>query len=177
MWSCGHVLNHWNHLKTTENVSTASRIILNLKKIASFLDTLINSFWLALLISVGNWKDWATWNMWFLRSGSSRWQEVVGGDVLPRGQGELIWVTDIVIGSIIFLPQTHLIKPGTKMLTLLPGERKCDISFIQRRSTRQTSIASFVTLQPGMVTRLGIFHYLRSRTNVFISLCWNIYEL
>ncbi|XP_041508356.1 aurora kinase A and ninein-interacting protein isoform X2 [Microtus oregoni] len=45
--------------------------------------------------------------------------------------------------------QTHLIKPGTKMLTLLPGERKCDISFIQRRSTRQTSIASFVTLQPG----------------------------
>ncbi|XP_005353126.1 aurora kinase A and ninein-interacting protein [Microtus ochrogaster] len=46
--------------------------------------------------------------------------------------------------------QTHLIKPGTKMLTLLPGERKCDISFIQRRSTRQTSIASFVTLQPGM---------------------------
>ncbi|XP_038190302.1 aurora kinase A and ninein-interacting protein [Arvicola amphibius] len=45
--------------------------------------------------------------------------------------------------------QTHLIKPGTRMLTLLPGERKCDISFIQR-STRQTSIASFVTLQPGM---------------------------
>ncbi|CAO2589478.1 Aurora kinase A and ninein-interacting protein [Lemmus lemmus] len=45
--------------------------------------------------------------------------------------------------------QTHLIKPGTKMLTLLPGERKCDISFTQR-STRQTSIASFVTLQPGM---------------------------
>nr|XP_048299121.1 aurora kinase A and ninein-interacting protein isoform X6 [Myodes glareolus]XP_048299122.1 aurora kinase A and ninein-interacting protein isoform X6 [Myodes glareolus] len=48
------------------------------------------------------------------------------------------------------MTKTHLIKPGTKMLTLLPGERKCDISFTQRRSTRQTSIASFVTLQPGM---------------------------
>ncbi|CAH7437246.1 aurora kinase A and ninein-interacting protein [Phodopus roborovskii] len=46
--------------------------------------------------------------------------------------------------------QTHLIKPGTKMLTLLPGERKPDTSFTQRRVTRQTSIASFVTLQPGM---------------------------
>ncbi|XP_021499972.1 aurora kinase A- and ninein-interacting protein isoform X2 [Meriones unguiculatus] len=46
--------------------------------------------------------------------------------------------------------QTHLMKPGTKMLTLLPGERKRSISFTQRRGTRQTSITSFVTLQPGM---------------------------
>lgn len=51
------------------------------------------------------------------------------------------------------------------MLTLLPGERKCDISFTQRRNTRQTSIASFVTLQPGMVTRLGIFHF--SMLNIY----------
>lgn len=36
------------------------------------------------------------------------------------------------------------------MLTLLPEERKPGISFTQRRGTRQTSIASFVTLQPGM---------------------------
>ncbi|XP_051027755.1 aurora kinase A and ninein-interacting protein [Acomys russatus] len=46
--------------------------------------------------------------------------------------------------------QTHLMKPGTKMLTLLPAERKPSISFTQRRGTRQTSITSFVTLQPGM---------------------------
>ncbi|XP_036034314.1 aurora kinase A and ninein-interacting protein [Onychomys torridus] len=46
--------------------------------------------------------------------------------------------------------QTHLIKPGTKMLTLLPGERIPNISFTQRRVTRQISISSFVTLQPGM---------------------------
>lgn len=57
----------------------------------------------------------------------------------------------VVTGFIIFLPQTHLIKLGTKMLTLLPGERKPNIPFTQRRGTRQTSIASFVTLQPGMI--------------------------
>uniref|UniRef100_A0A8C9DL49 Aurora kinase A and ninein interacting protein n=1 Tax=Prolemur simus TaxID=1328070 RepID=A0A8C9DL49_PROSS len=49
--------------------------------------------------------------------------------------------------------QTHLIKPGTKMLTLFPGERKANISFTQRRtpptSVQQRSIASFFTLQPG----------------------------
>ncbi|KFO37719.1 hypothetical protein H920_00886 [Fukomys damarensis] len=47
--------------------------------------------------------------------------------------------------------QTHLIKPGTKMLTLLPQERK-PVSFPQRTpsaSIKQTSIASFA-LQPGM---------------------------
>ena len=42
------------------------------------------------------------------------------------------------------------------MLTLLPGERKAKISFTQRScpsaGTRQTSIASFLTLQPGMVS-------------------------
>uniref|UniRef100_A0A8D1WSB6 Aurora kinase A and ninein interacting protein n=1 Tax=Sus scrofa TaxID=9823 RepID=A0A8D1WSB6_PIG len=49
--------------------------------------------------------------------------------------------------------QTHLIKSSTKMLTLFPGERKTKISFTQRShppaGTRQTSIASFFTLQPG----------------------------
>ncbi|XP_058160060.1 aurora kinase A- and ninein-interacting protein [Dasypus novemcinctus] len=49
--------------------------------------------------------------------------------------------------------QTHLIKPDTKMLTLFPGERKAKVSFTQRRNSpscsRQTSIASFFTLQPG----------------------------
>ncbi|XP_063487637.1 aurora kinase A- and ninein-interacting protein isoform X2 [Symphalangus syndactylus] len=49
--------------------------------------------------------------------------------------------------------QTHLIKPGTKMLTLLPGERKANIYFTQRRAPsagiHQRSIASFFTLQPG----------------------------
>ncbi|KAL1777019.1 aurora kinase A and ninein-interacting protein isoform X1 [Sigmodon hispidus] len=45
--------------------------------------------------------------------------------------------------------QTHLIKPGTKVLTLLPGERKPNISLTQRRGTRQISISSFLTLQPG----------------------------
>ncbi|XP_053431993.1 aurora kinase A and ninein-interacting protein [Nycticebus coucang] len=48
--------------------------------------------------------------------------------------------------------QTHLIKPGTKMLTLFPGERT-NISFTQRRTpptgVKQRSIASFFTLQPG----------------------------
>nr|XP_040144069.1 aurora kinase A and ninein-interacting protein isoform X1 [Ictidomys tridecemlineatus] len=50
--------------------------------------------------------------------------------------------------------QTHLIKPGTRMLTLFPGERKPSISFTQRKSpsveVRQTSIASFFTSQPGL---------------------------
>ncbi|KAM6216961.1 aurora kinase A- and ninein-interacting protein [Rhynchocyon petersi] len=49
--------------------------------------------------------------------------------------------------------QTHLIKPGTKMLTLFPGERKTKSSFTPRSAppagTRQTSISSFFTLQPG----------------------------
>ncbi|XP_006862337.1 PREDICTED: aurora kinase A and ninein-interacting protein [Chrysochloris asiatica] len=49
--------------------------------------------------------------------------------------------------------QTHLTKPGTKMLTLFPGERKTKISFTQRSAPpagiRQTSITSFFTLQSG----------------------------
>ncbi|KAL2773128.1 aurora kinase A and ninein-interacting protein isoform 2 [Daubentonia madagascariensis] len=49
--------------------------------------------------------------------------------------------------------QTHVIKPGNKMLTLFPGERKANISFTQRRTPptgiQQRSIASFFTLQPG----------------------------
>ncbi|XP_066126151.1 aurora kinase A- and ninein-interacting protein isoform X2 [Saccopteryx bilineata] len=49
--------------------------------------------------------------------------------------------------------QTRLIKSSTKMLTLFPRERKANISFTQRRTppagVRQTSIASFFTLQPG----------------------------
>nr|XP_031320256.1 aurora kinase A and ninein-interacting protein isoform X2 [Camelus dromedarius] len=48
--------------------------------------------------------------------------------------------------------QTHLTKSSTKMLTLFPEERKAKISFTQRShppaGTRQTSIASFFTLQP-----------------------------
>ncbi|KAF5924605.1 hypothetical protein HPG69_004477 [Diceros bicornis minor] len=51
------------------------------------------------------------------------------------------------------ISMTHLIKPSTKMPTLFPGERKGKISFTQRRTPpagiRQTSIASFFTLQPG----------------------------
>ncbi|XP_023578270.1 aurora kinase A and ninein-interacting protein [Octodon degus] len=50
--------------------------------------------------------------------------------------------------------QTRLITPGAKMLTLLPRERKPTISFTQRRipslGIKQTSIASFFTLKPGM---------------------------
>lgn len=45
------------------------------------------------------------------------------------------------------------------MLTLFPGEKKAKISLTQRippTGIRQTSIASFLTLQPGMMTRLGI---------------------
>ncbi|KAL6033926.1 hypothetical protein STEG23_007201 [Scotinomys teguina] len=64
--------------------------------------------------------------------------------------------------------QTHLIKPGTKMLTLLPGERKPNISFTQRRGTRQISISSFVTLQPGMANdsnRKSIFSLKENQIN------------
>lgn len=55
--------------------------------------------------------------------------------------------------------QTHLMKPNTKMLTLFTGEKKAKISFTQKippAGIRQTSIASFFALQPGMVARLGI---------------------
>ncbi|XP_032719703.1 aurora kinase A and ninein-interacting protein isoform X1 [Lontra canadensis] len=48
--------------------------------------------------------------------------------------------------------QTYLMKPNTKMLTHFPGEKKAKISFTQRippTGIRQTSIASFFTLQPG----------------------------
>ncbi|XP_052571984.1 aurora kinase A and ninein-interacting protein [Peromyscus californicus insignis] len=64
--------------------------------------------------------------------------------------------------------QTHLIKPGTKMLTLLPGERIPNISFTQRRGTRQMSISSFVTLQPGMANdsnRKSIFSLKENQIN------------
>lgn len=63
--------------------------------------------------------------------------------------------------------QTHLVKPGTKMLTLLPRERKPGISFTQRRGTRQTSIASFVTLQPGMANdnRKSILTFKENQIN------------
>ncbi|XP_055979255.1 aurora kinase A- and ninein-interacting protein [Sorex fumeus] len=48
--------------------------------------------------------------------------------------------------------QRHLITSNTKLLTLFPGDRT-KISFPQRRTppvgVRQTSIASFFTLQPG----------------------------
>uniref|UniRef100_A0A2K5D441 Aurora kinase A and ninein interacting protein n=1 Tax=Aotus nancymaae TaxID=37293 RepID=A0A2K5D441_AOTNA len=46
-----------------------------------------------------------------------------------------------------------LIEPGTKMLTLLPGERKTKFLLIKRKAPSigicQRSIASFFTLQPG----------------------------
>ncbi|XP_012578044.1 PREDICTED: aurora kinase A and ninein-interacting protein [Condylura cristata] len=49
--------------------------------------------------------------------------------------------------------QTHLVKPGAKLLTLFPGEREPKISFTQRTTPsagiRQTNIASFFTLQSG----------------------------
>ncbi|XP_060061554.1 aurora kinase A- and ninein-interacting protein [Erinaceus europaeus] len=48
--------------------------------------------------------------------------------------------------------QTQLITSGTKLITLFPGERKAKPSFTQRTpptGIRQTSIASFFTLQPG----------------------------
>ncbi|NP_001074568.1 aurora kinase A- and ninein-interacting protein [Mus musculus] len=64
--------------------------------------------------------------------------------------------------------QTHLIKLGTKMLPLLPGERKPNDPFTQRRGTRQTSIASFVTLQSGMASggnQKNIFSLKENQTN------------
>lgn len=52
--------------------------------------------------------------------------------------------------------QTHLINP---VLTLLPKERKAGISLTQRRTPpaggKQTSITSFLTSQPGMMTCSG----------------------
>ncbi|KAM9737004.1 aurora kinase A- and ninein-interacting protein isoform 1-T1 [Dama dama] len=68
--------------------------------------------------------------------------------------------------------QTHLIKSSTKMLTLLPGERKAKISFTQRScpsaGTRQTSIASFLTLQPGKTNgadQRSVSSHSESQTN------------
>ncbi|XP_030729805.2 aurora kinase A- and ninein-interacting protein [Globicephala melas] len=68
--------------------------------------------------------------------------------------------------------QTHLIKSGTKMLTLFPGEKKANISFTQRSrppaGTRQTSIASFFTLQPGKTNggdQRSVSSHIESQTN------------
>uniref|UniRef100_A0A8C3VYA1 Aurora kinase A and ninein interacting protein n=1 Tax=Catagonus wagneri TaxID=51154 RepID=A0A8C3VYA1_9CETA len=68
--------------------------------------------------------------------------------------------------------QTHLIKSSTKMLTLFPGERKAKISFTQRShppaGTRQTSIASFFTLQPGRTNdgdQRNVSSHIGSQTN------------
>ncbi|KAM6172441.1 aurora kinase A- and ninein-interacting protein [Erethizon dorsatum] len=68
--------------------------------------------------------------------------------------------------------QTHLIKPGTKMLTLLPRERKATISFTQRRipsaGIKQTSIASFFNSRPGMKdvsNRGSVSSYTESQIN------------
>nr|XP_008527278.1 PREDICTED: aurora kinase A and ninein-interacting protein isoform X1 [Equus przewalskii] len=67
--------------------------------------------------------------------------------------------------------QTHLIKPSTKMPTLFPGERKVKISFTQRRTppagVRQTSIASFFTLQPGKTNsdQRSVSSHVQSQTN------------
>lgn len=54
------------------------------------------------------------------------------------------------------------------MLPLLPGERKPNDPFTQRRGTRQTSIASFVTLQSGMASggnQKNIFSLKENQTN------------
>ncbi|XP_075408792.1 aurora kinase A- and ninein-interacting protein isoform X2 [Tenrec ecaudatus] len=68
--------------------------------------------------------------------------------------------------------KTHLIKPGTKMLTLFPGERKARISFTQRSAPpagiRQTSIASFFPLQPGRPSagdQTGVSTYRENQTS------------
>ncbi|XP_030874800.1 aurora kinase A and ninein-interacting protein isoform X2 [Leptonychotes weddellii] len=66
--------------------------------------------------------------------------------------------------------QTHLMKPNTKMLTLFPGEKKAKISFTQRippTGTRQTSIASFFTLQPGNVCRVEDLMFFALSPEVF----------
>ncbi|XP_054427736.1 aurora kinase A- and ninein-interacting protein [Pteronotus mesoamericanus] len=68
--------------------------------------------------------------------------------------------------------QTHLIKSSTEMLTLFPGERKAKISFTQRRAppagVRQTSIASFFTLQPGKTNggdKRNVSSHIQSQTS------------
>ncbi|KAM7099171.1 aurora kinase A- and ninein-interacting protein isoform 1-T1 [Molossus nigricans] len=68
--------------------------------------------------------------------------------------------------------QAQLIKSGTKMLTLFPGERKAKISFTQRRTppagVRQTSISSFFTLQPGKKNggdQKSVSSHIESQTN------------
>lgn len=64
--------------------------------------------------------------------------------------------------------QTQLIKLGTKMLTLLPGERTRNTPFTPRGGTRQTSITSFVTSQPGMANggnQKDIFSLKESQIN------------
>ncbi|XP_048206509.1 aurora kinase A and ninein-interacting protein [Perognathus longimembris pacificus] len=66
--------------------------------------------------------------------------------------------------------QTHFVKPGKKMLTLFPRERKPNVSYTQRVSagTRQTSIASFITLQQGMASgnnRRSVSSHIKSQTN------------
>lgn len=67
--------------------------------------------------------------------------------------------------------QTHLIKSHTKRLTLFPGERKAKISFTERTppaGVRQTSIASFFTLQPGKTNggdQRSVSSYIEGQTN------------
>uniref|UniRef100_A0A8C6CXY3 Aurora kinase A and ninein interacting protein n=1 Tax=Moschus moschiferus TaxID=68415 RepID=A0A8C6CXY3_MOSMO len=67
--------------------------------------------------------------------------------------------------------QTHLINSSTKMLTLLPGERKAKISFTQScpsAGTRQTSMASFLTLRPGKTNgsdQRSVSPHTESQTN------------
>ncbi|KAM4871587.1 aurora kinase A- and ninein-interacting protein [Thomomys bottae] len=66
--------------------------------------------------------------------------------------------------------QTHFIKPGNKLLPLFPRERKSNISYTQKISTgtRQTSIASFITLQQGMTSdsnQRSVSSYIKSQIN------------
>nr|XP_055188217.1 aurora kinase A and ninein-interacting protein isoform X3 [Nyctereutes procyonoides] len=65
--------------------------------------------------------------------------------------------------------QTHLVKPSTQMLKLFSGEKKAKISLSQRippTGIRQTSIASFFTLQPGCGMVMGILVTSSIRTEV-----------
>lgn len=94
------------------------------------------------------------------------WAEPTGCSMAPRAP---LGFTEFLLSGSCFVInrsyysfsphfQTQLIKSSTKMLTLFPGERKAKISFPQRTppvGVRQTSIVSFFTLQPGMVTCLG----------------------
>nr|KAF6443134.1 hypothetical protein HJG59_001291 [Molossus molossus] len=84
----------------------------------------------------------------------------------------LLTVGSSVLTAFLLSQLAQLIKSGTKMLTLFPGERKAKISFTQRRNppagVRQTSISSFFTLQPGKKNggdQKSVSSHIESQTN------------